>query len=52
MKEIGNYFKIHYSVVSRIIAVNKKKIMQNERPDPHDPAPSTYERDGQGEGFT
>jgi putative transposase len=37
MKEIGNYFKIHYSVVSRIIAVNKKKIMQNERPDPHDP---------------
>jgi DNA-binding CsgD family transcriptional regulator len=37
MKEIGSYFKIHYSVVSRIIAVNKKKIMQNERPDPHDP---------------
>jgi hypothetical protein len=24
MKEIGNYFKIHYSVVSRIIAVSKK----------------------------
>jgi hypothetical protein len=30
MKEIGNYFKIHYPVVSRIIAVSKNKIMQNE----------------------
>jgi len=25
MKQIGNYFKIHYSVVSRIIAISKKE---------------------------
>jgi transposase len=35
MKEIGVYFKIHYSVVSRIVSASKNKIVQNERPDPH-----------------
>jgi len=34
MKEIGGYFKIHYSSVSRIVAASKNKIMQNKRPAP------------------
>jgi len=34
IKEIGGYFTIHHSSVSRVVAASKNKIMQNKRPAP------------------
>lgn len=34
-KEMGGYFKIHDSSVSRIVAASKKQDNENERPSPN-----------------